>query len=53
MKPGDLMTITGCADDRQCGIGQECVHGTEGMQGAGGVAQAAGSLPLSLSALPG
>jgi hypothetical protein len=33
----DLVTITGCTDNTQCGIGQYCAMGSNGAQGAGGL----------------
>jgi hypothetical protein len=35
--PGDLVTLTGCTNDTQCGLGKVCAHGNEGTQGAGGL----------------
>jgi hypothetical protein len=35
--PNDLVTLTGCTDPSQCGIGKTCVLGSNGALGAGGL----------------
>jgi hypothetical protein len=39
-QPGDLLTLSGCVTDQQCGAGKVCVHGTA-------APQAAGNLPVN------
>jgi hypothetical protein len=35
--PNDLVTLTGCTDSTQCGLGKTCVLGSNGALGAGGL----------------
>jgi hypothetical protein len=51
LRKGDLVTVRGCADDTECGLGKVCMRGTEGTQGAGGLA--IGGLCLPKDAKPG
>src|SRR6185369_4839157 len=37
-RPRDVVTLTGCANDNECGLGKICLHGNAGTQGAGGLA---------------
>jgi hypothetical protein len=36
--PGDMITLTGCTDNSQCGIGEQCVIGDSGSAVAAGLA---------------
>jgi hypothetical protein len=47
VQPRDLVTLAGCTNDTQCGLGKVCAHGTEGTQGAGGLAIGGLCLPAS------
>jgi hypothetical protein len=37
LQQGDIVTISGCTDDKQCGLGKKCVLGNAGTQAAGGL----------------
>ncbi len=36
--PGDMITLTGCIDNSQCGLGEQCVIGDTGSSAAAGLA---------------
>jgi hypothetical protein len=50
VQAGDLVTLSGCTNDTQCGLGKVCAHGNEGTQGAGGLP--IGGLCLNKGARP-
>jgi hypothetical protein len=37
LQPDDLVSLHGCVDNTECGLGKTCIHGNEGTQGAGAI----------------
>ncbi|HVU49362.1 MAG TPA: hypothetical protein VHL80_01685, partial [Polyangia bacterium] len=45
----DIVTFVGCTDTNQCGIGETCVQGSNGAEGAGGLPITGLCLPSTLN----